>query len=235
MEPILYLLTFPQDSGPVYQETIAGRLPVEPFNTYSNIFFLLLIIYFSGKVYKDYKNHRFLAWSLPVLFIGFIGGTVYHATRSHDVWMYMDWLPIVILCLAVSVYFTIKMKVTWKSRLLFILIILFLVFGIRMIPWAQSLKTSIGYIGTVLGLLLPILTYFYTTRLHNWYFILFAFLSFGAALAFRVMDRFVYVFPMGTHWLWHCFGALSVFFLIQYIYKDKLWTKRLQHDLQEVE
>ena len=150
------LLSFPQDSGPIYQETMAGRLPVEPFNTYSNIFFLIIIIYFSVKVYRDYSNHRFLAWSLPVLFLGFIGGTVYHATRSHDVWMYMDWLPIVILCLAVSVYYTIKLKMSRKSRFILILIILFLVFGVRMIPWAPGLKTSIGYIATAIGLLLPI-------------------------------------------------------------------------------
>lgn len=216
------LLSFPQDSGPIYQETMAGRLPVEPFNTYSNIFFLIIIIYFSVKVYRDYSNHRFLAWSLPVLFLGFIGGTVYHATRSHDVWMYMDWLPIVILCLAVSVYYTIKLKMSRKSRFILILIILFLVFGVRMIPWAPGLKTSIGYIATAIGLLLPILTYFFTTKMHNWGLILLAFLSFAFAISFRVMDGFIYVFPMGTHWLWHCFGALSVFFLIKYIYHDKL-------------
>lgn len=226
MVPHLYFISFPGDSGPIYQETISGRLPVEPFNTYSNLFFLLIIIYFSLRVYSDYKNHRFLAWSLPILFIGFIGGTIYHATRSHDVWMYMDWLPIIILCLAVSVYYTIKLKASRRNRLLLILIVLFLVFGIRMIPWAKSLKTSIGYIGTAVGLLLPILTYFYTTKLYHWGYILLAFLSFGVALGFRVMDRFIYVMPMGTHWLWHCFGALSVFFLIQYIYHDKLPSEK---------
>ena len=217
-----FILTFPKDSGPIYQETLSGRLPVEPYNTYSNILFLLIIIYFSLKVYKDYKNHRFLAWSLPVLLMGFIGGTVYHATRSHDIWMYMDWLPIVILCLAVSVYYTIKLKMTKRKRFILILIILFLVFGIRLIPWPAASQTSIGYIATAAGLLLPIITYFYTTKLHNWGYILLAFLSFGFAICFRVLDRFIYIIPMGTHWLWHVFGALSVFFLIKYIYKDKL-------------
>lgn len=222
MNLLLPILSFPQDSGPIYQETLAGRLPVEPYNTYSNIFFLLIIIYFSIKVYRDYKNHRFLAWSLPVLFMGFIGGTVYHATRSHDVWMYMDWLPIVVLCLAVSIYYTIKLKASWKKRLLLLLVILFLVFGIRFISLPQHLKTSVGYIATAIGLLLPIVLYFYTTKLNHWGFILLAFLSFGLAISFRILDNFVYIFPMGTHWLWHCFGALSVFFLMNYIYKDKL-------------
>lgn len=222
MNLLFSLLTFPQDSGPIYQETVAGRLPVEPFNTFSNILFLLIIIHFSLKVYKDYKNHKFLAWSIPVLFMGFVGGTIYHATRSHDVWMYMDWLPIVILCLAVSVYYTIKLKITNGKRTFLVLVILFLVFGIRLIPLPQHTATSVGYIGTALGLLLPIITYFITTKLHNWGYVLLAFLSFGFAISFRVLDKFIYIMPMGTHWLWHVFGALSVFFLIKYIYRDKL-------------
>ncbi|CAL68363.1 hypothetical protein [Christiangramia forsetii] len=222
MNPGNFLTSFPHDSGPIYQETLAGRLPVEPFNTYSNIFFLIIIIYFSLRVYRDYHNHRFLAWSLPVLFMGFIGGTIYHATRSHDIWMYMDWLPIVILCLSVSIYYTIKLRVTWQKRLLLILLVLFLVFGVQLLPLPQHLNTSVGYIATALGLLLPIITYFYTTKSHHWEFILFAFLSFGAAISFRILDNFVHILPMGTHWLWHTFGSLSVFFLMKYIYKEKL-------------
>ncbi len=224
------LITFPQDSGPIYQETMAGRLPVEPFNTYSNILFLFILIYFSLKVYKDYKNHRFLAWSLPVLFTGFVGGTVYHATRSHDMWMYMDWLPIVILCLAVSVYYTVKLRISRRKRLLLAMLILFLVFGVQLIPLSGHVKTSVGYIATVLGLLLPIVTYFLTTKLYHWGYVLLAFLSFGLAISFRILDNFLYIFPMGTHWLWHIFGALSVFFLINFIYKDKLPIAEVSSD-----
>jgi len=226
---------FPNDSGPIYQETLAGRLPVEPFNTYSNIFFLIIIIYFSFKVYSDYRHHRFLAWSLPVLFMGFVGGTVYHATRSHDFWMYLDWLPIIILCLAVSVYYTAKMQVKRSSKIWFIVVILFLVFGVRMLPWDETVQTSIGYVGTALGLILPVIAYFLTTRSNNWGYILVAFLTFGLAISFRVMDGFINVMPMGTHWLWHSFGALSVFFLITFIYRDRLLAKASCIPQQSVE
>ncbi len=222
MNPSEFDLFFPNDTGPIYQETLGGRFPVEPYNTFSNILFLAIVVYFSLKVYKDYRNHWFLAFCLPVLFIGFIGGTVYHATRSHDFWMYLDWLPIILLCLAVSIYYITKIHLTWKGRLLLVLVVFVLVFGTRMIPWERSIKTSAGYIGTALGLLLPIITYFYTTRLRNWDLIVMAFICFGFAIGFRVMDRFLYVLPMGTHWLWHVFGAFSVFFLVSYIYKDNL-------------
>lgn len=231
MNLLLSFDSFPNDSGPIYQETMAGRLPVEPFNTFSNIFFLLIIIYFSLKVYSDYRNHGFLAWSLPVLFMGFVGGTVYHATRSHDFWMYLDWLPIIFLCLAVSVYYTIKLEITNRNRIWLIILILILVFGVRMLPWDDSVQTSAGYVGTALGLLLPVITYFLTTRSANWVYILLAFLSFGFAISFRVLDGFIYVIPMGTHWLWHSFGALSVFFLMSFIYRDRLLVKSLSSEV----
>ena len=230
MNLLLNMAPFPNDSGPIYQETLAGRLPVEPFNTFSNIFFLIIILYFSFRVYTDYRKHRFLAWSLPVLSLGFIGGTVYHATRSHDIWMYMDWLPIVILCLSVSIYYIFKLNISRFLRIGFILTVLFLVLGVQFLPLPQHENTSIGYIATAIGLLLPIVTYFITTKSVHWFYVLLAFLSFGIAISFRVLDNFMYILPMGTHWLWHSFGALSVFFLMNFIYKDRLQARTISSE-----
>ncbi len=77
---------FPNDTGPLYQETIQGRLPVEPFNTYSNLIFIAIIIFFISKIYKRPKQHIFLCVAIPIIFISWIGGTIFHATRSHQVW-----------------------------------------------------------------------------------------------------------------------------------------------------
>lgn len=222
MNLLLYLEPFPNDSGPIYQETLAGRLPVEPFNTFSNIFFLMIILYFSFKVYANYSKHRFLAWSLPVLFLGFIGGTVYHATRSHDIWMFMDWLPIVILCLSVSLYYIFQLHISKLAKVIFTLTVLFLVLGVQFVPLPQHENTSIGYIATAIGILLPIVTYLISNKSIFWSYVLLAFLSFGVAITFRVLDNIIYILPMGTHWLWHTFGALSVFFLMNFIYRDRL-------------
>ncbi|MAM19501.1 MAG: hypothetical protein VX712_04205 [Bacteroidota bacterium] len=216
-----FLVSFPQDSGPIYQETLQGRLPVEPFNTYSNILFLLIIIYFSVKVYPQARKQAFLAWCLPILFLGYVGGTVYHATRSHDFWMYLDWLPIIILCFAVSVYFIAKLRTSGQRRALLIGIVLLLVVGNRLLPWPVSLQTSAGYIGTALGLLLPLFVYMYTEHMRHWNMVALAVFCFCLAISFRIMDRFVYILPMGSHWLWHCFGALSVFFMMNYIFLDR--------------
>ncbi|MAN59869.1 MAG: hypothetical protein CMC08_08560 [Flavobacteriaceae bacterium] len=213
---------FPNDGGPIYAETVAGRFPVEPYNTYSNFLFLFIIIYFSWRVYKNYRQHLFLAYSLPVLFIGWIGGTIYHATRSADVWLYLDWLPIVILCFAVSVYFIFKIAHQWWQNVLILVGVLLIVIGGRLLPWAPSLRISIGYVLTAIGLLLPLLVYTYKTQFRNIQLVLYAVLSFAVAVAFRTLDSEIEFLSVGTHWLWHTFGAIAVFFLMRYIYFDKI-------------
>ena len=95
-------MKFPNDSGPIYLETTQGGFPVEPFNTFSNTIFLLLIIYWSLRVYRNPGQHKFLAWVLPVIGVSYIGGTVYHATRSHEFWLRLDWMPIMLLCASLN-------------------------------------------------------------------------------------------------------------------------------------
>ncbi|MDR6299649.1 hypothetical protein [Mesonia maritima] len=221
MNVLSILLNFPNDSGPIYKETVEGRFPVEPFNTLSNFLFLAIIIYFSLKVYKDYKKHSFLAGALPVLSIGFIGGTIYHATRSHEIWLLMDWVPIILLCLAVSIYFTLKDGNNWLQKIWLLLLVLVLVFGVRFINWPAKLKISIGYIATALGLLLPLVIYLIKTNFKNGSQILYAVSAFSLAILFRILDKRLDLLEMGTHWLWHSFGAIAVFFLMNYIFLIK--------------
>ena len=43
---------------------------------------------------------------------------------------------------------------------------------------------------------------------------------FGIAFFCRLVDRTPYGdLPMGTHWLWHTFGAISTALIIEYFYK----------------
>lgn len=220
---LLFLIqeSLPVDSGPVYKETLAGRFPVEPFNTFSNFLFLGVCIYFALRVYRRGSRQVFLAFCLPVLLLGFIGGTVYHATRSAEIWLYLDWVPIVTLCLACSFYFAWKAgKLLWQKIVLCALVLgLPLIF--RSIPWPQNMQISLGYIGTALGVLLPIVLYAARTRFTHFYGVVAAVLSFGIAISFRIFDSSLAILPMGTHWLWHSFGAVAVFFIMNYVYKDQ--------------
>ncbi|GLB48955.1 hypothetical protein [Neptunitalea lumnitzerae] len=215
----------PHDSGPIYKETIMTRFPVEPFNTFSNLLFLAVLIYFSLKVYKNPKNHVFISCIIPVIFIGYIGGTIYHATRSANIWLYMDWVPIMLSCLAATFYFIFKSsKLVWV-RLIWIFLTLTINFGIRALPIPRKFATSAGYVFTAVAVLLPIFVYLYKTKWRYLKWVVLGVVSFALAITFRVTDRYLDL-SMGTHWLWHSFGAIAVFFLINYIYKDDLQKEK---------
>ena len=191
MNALLFFTDFPNDSGPIYTETVAGRFPVEPFNTFSNIFFLAIVIYFSYRVYKNFRAQLFLSFALPVLFIGWIGGTIYHATRSHEIWLLMDWVPIDILCLSASLYFASKASSKKRQVLGLMLLVLLLVLGVRFIPFRSHGQTY-SYIATAIGLLLPIGIHVYQTRFKHFRFMAFAVISFIMAISFRVLDSYIY-------------------------------------------
>jgi hemolysin III len=134
----------------------------------------------------------------------------------------MDWVPIVILCLAVSVYFTFKDGNNLPQQLGLLILVLILVFGSHVIDWPGNTDTSASYIATVLGLLLPLVLYLFKTKFVYGKYVLFSLLAFSLAITFRVMDSRLDLLYMGTHWLWHSFGATAVFFLMKYIYLDRL-------------
>ncbi len=206
------------DSGPRYTETVAGRFPVEPFNTFSNLAFLAIVVYWAKKVFTNVHKHRFLAFAIPVLFIGFIGGTMFHATRSSNLWLFLDWMPIMILGLSASIYYYRKQGLPlWGVPLLiaFPFVVMYLVFAVFEIRGGPS----IGYSMIAVLILGPIARYLYKTKWKNVHLILYALGSFALALTFRTVDKYA-LLPMGTHFLWHLFGALATQFMFMYIYND---------------
>lgn len=215
------LQEFPKDSGPIYQETIEGRLPVEPFNTFSNLIFIAIIIYFGRKIAKNPKNHPFFLFAIPVIFISWIGGTMFHGTRSHEFWLVLDWLPIMIVCLGGIIYFIGKIRQKWWERLAIFMGLLVLSIVPRMLPLPNSYRISFGYLITAITVLTPFIWYAYKTNWKRVQYILYGAGVFGVAIFFRTLDNILVLLPMGTHWLWHVFGGIAVFFLLYYIYKDQ--------------
>lgn len=211
------------DGGPIYTETDLDRFIAEPFNAGSNLLFLVIVVYWALRIRRE--PSRFVAGALPVLFVGFVGGTVYHATRSHPVWLAMDWLPIFALCVAASVRYVRRLGASRRSLLL--------VYGA---PFAV-----IGLLGAVLPdelrpLVLPAVGY---TTLASWVAgplflyvrahptldrgpLVAAVAAFLVAISLRSLDR-VAPWPLeatGTHFLWHAFGALSAHFVIGFVHAD---------------
>jgi hypothetical protein len=214
----------PQDHGPIYKETLMGRLPVEPWNTFSNLLFLAIILYWTWKLWGNYRKHPFIAGTLPVLFIGYVGGTIYHATRSSDLWLYMDWVPILLLSIAGSAYYFSKLKFSWSYTTMIIAPPFLMIFVMRYFLEAyKAVKGMIGYPILAFIVLFPIFRYLSVTQWRDAKWVWLSMGTFALAVLCRGLDWLIgdsEIFYMGTHWLWHSFGAIAVHLLLVYIYKD---------------
>ena len=215
----------PHDTGPIYRETLMGRLPVEPWNTFSNAIFLLLVLIWAWRVVPDFRRHGFLAFMLPVLFLGFVGGTVFHATRSHEIWLLMDWVPIVVLCMAATGLFALRAGAPWWL----VVPLLLLPFGLRylmldVLQWPATIVMNLGYAALGAVVLGPLVLHLHRNGWQNAGTVLTSAGCFALALVFRSLDHspLLFALPMGTHWLWHLLGGCAVHFLVRYIYLDDL-------------
>lgn len=213
------------DGGPIYTETDLDQLIVEPFNAASNLVFLALVVYWSLRVYRGPDRNPFLGACLPILFVGFVGGTVYHAFRAHPVWLLLDWLPIFGLTVAASVRYLRRLSPTWRVVAgayggPFIglgLLASFLPPGLRSI-----VMPALGYATLAGWVAVPVVVHLARHPDRTRWPVAVAIALFLVAITFRSIDRFA---PppfddVGTHFLWHVFGAASAHFIILFLYWD---------------
>lgn len=211
----------PKDFGPIYTETLpglaAGLLPVEPWNTWSNIIFVLLFIHIAFRTRLDYRRYPLIVISLPLLAIGIIGGTVYHATRSHVVWLFMDFMPILVLTSAAALAFWREVIGTWPYAVLLFLLVAVSGRGLGFVlATERSVQVSLGYLSAALSILLPLAILVRRVKWRGLGSLCGIILTFAAAVACRMLDRagISSSLPMGTHFLWHIFGGASVWMLM---------------------
>jgi hypothetical protein len=80
----------PPDGGSFYAETNMQHLFPEPLNTITSCFFLAIAIYWTIKLWGKGRQHAFLSVALILLYIGGIGGTIYHGLRQWRIFIMMD-------------------------------------------------------------------------------------------------------------------------------------------------
>ena len=219
---MLPLQVFPNDTGPIYMETLPGRFPTEPYNTISNGIFLILVIYWGVQLYRSPAKHSFLSWVIPTIGICYIGGTMYHGTRSHEFWLLLDWVPITLLCSSAVVYFVFKLTHNWWMRIFSLMLLFGSSYLVRLLPLPPHLSVSLEYVILASTILVPLTWYLIRTKGQYLAWVLLAFGIFGLAIYFRSIDLTQNLLSMGTHWLWHLFGGVAVHLLIAYIFKDNL-------------
>jgi len=219
-------------AGPWYIETDMDQWIVEPFNAASAALFLLVAAYWLlVRLRGRYREYPFLTACLPLVLIGGVGGTVYHAFRGHRVWLFMDWMPIALLCFAVGIYLWSKLLRRWW----YALIIVPVVFGIQMVSFPffrarDQIQVAIAISYSLLGavILVPAVAVLVETRWRFGRWPLAALLLFGAAVGSRQLDAYAVAtgrtwmtrwLPMGSHFLWHVFGAAAGHCVAEYLYR----------------
>ena len=219
------------DAGPRYLETpadpYAPDAPViaEPWNAVTASFFIVIVLAWAVRLRGRYRRFPFLVCCMPILLAGGIGGTLYHAFRTQLAYFLLDVIPIQLLGIASSAYLAIRLgRSVGMLRVLLIsiaiLVAFFFVNGLlQLVPSdIPTLRISLGYASLAAIILIPVLVTLVRSRFAHAGFVWAGLGSFAIALFFRFVDPYSPL-PMGTHWLWHTFGALCTAFVIEYFYR----------------
>jgi hypothetical protein len=212
----------PPDGGVVYAETNLHNLIAEPYNAASASVFLVIALYWVMRIKTSYHHYLFLGISTIILLIGAVGGTLYHAFRISKIFLVMDWLPILLLCVMAALYFLYQTTGKWWHGLLLLLGFA----GAQILMWKfvaaghRQLSININYALMALLVLLPLALFLVKVRFRHYRYVVLSLLCFTLALLFRIYDHDNWL-PVGTHFLWHCFGAIACHQIFLFIYKSK--------------
>ncbi len=211
---------FIHDRGPLYHEFHAHSLIKEPWNAFSSLFFLVPVFFWIWKIRGNYRKYWVITLLLPLLFMNGVGSTLYHAFRSSQLVLLLDWMPAFIMNLFLAWYMwnkvTKKPVVSVIAVIAFYALAIFSVFSLR--QYIQEMAANIGYLFIGLSLMLPSFIHLLRTRFYKWHLLFLSFLFLGIALVFRSLDHptpnpFPELLPQGTHFLWHIVSAFAVFTL----------------------
>ncbi|GEP51017.1 hypothetical protein FNO01nite_16890 [Flavobacterium noncentrifugens] len=209
----------PPDGGMLYAETNLQQYFPEPLNAVTALFFLAIAMYWTFKIYGKIRQHQFLVFALLLLYIGGIGGSIYHGFRQWRIFLMMDWLPIMLLCLSAGVWFIAKLTRWYFAVGIVALYFGFVYFTRTMFRNSDNMQLFININYAVMAsiVLLPVIAFLVKTNFTNGKWVGFGLLAFVAALTFRIADGWNWL-SSGTHFLWHTFGAIAAFCMLNYVF-----------------
>lgn len=218
------------DGGPRYVETppdpAAPDAPpvAEPWNTVTASFFVWIAAYWLWRVRGRYRDLPFLVGCMPILLAGGIGGTLFHGARTQRVYFLLDVIPISLLGLAGATYMAYRYfgrRRAWvlPGLLLFYAAVNRLFFS-ALGPMNRQLSINLSYASLAVIVLTPIALVLWRSRFRHGGWVVVGLISFALAWGFRLVDQYSAEYlAMGSHWLWHTFGAISTAAMVQYFYK----------------
>jgi hypothetical protein len=218
------------DGGPRYVETppdpTAPGAPfvAEPFNAVTATFFIWIALAYMWRVRGRFRAYPFLVSCLPILLAGGIGGTLFHGTRAKYTYFLLDVVPISLLGLAGATYMAYRYFGKQRIWMLFGLIVFYAamnrLFFAALGPTNRQLSINLSYASLAVVVLTPIALVLWRTRFRHGGWVVVGLISFAIAWFFRLVDQYSAEYlTMGTHWLWHTFGAISTTAMVHYFYK----------------
>jgi hypothetical protein len=200
-------LTQPVD---LYCERLGPGLWAEPFNAVSNAAFFLSALFVARGMARQPQKSPAALRLLPLLIavIG-VGSILFHTLAVR----WTEWADV--LCIAVFIHYFVVCFLHYCAGLRWTTALLgipgFMLFGrVVTLPFAaRAFNGSVDYFPALAGILSMGL-YAALRGRGAWFY-------FGAAailalsLTLRTGDRaWCQVFPLGTHWLWHCLNAVTL-------------------------
>jgi len=166
-----------------------------------------------------------LAVCLPILLAGGIGGTIYHGTRSSPTWFLLDVVPIYILGLSISIRMWFRVGPT-PLHLLLALGMLLGVNAVHSTPLPHQYAINVSYASLATFIMTPIVIVLFRTGFRHAGWVWSCIALFVVGWFCRISEMWVPdLLPMGTHWLWHTFGALATACLSYYLYRVETQPK----------
>jgi len=216
------------DSGPFYHEFHADGHILEPWNALSSLVFFIPVVYWIIKLRGQYKQHPIIVTMLPLLFMNGLGSTLYHAFRSSQFFLLLDWLPASILTFILAAYFWTKILKKWYWGVLTVLTFnitaMMIMQLFRDVPNFDQIAPNLGYFVVGCTIFIPLVIRLYRTKFRYAYLVGLSILFLSSSLLFRTMDYPSAPFswlPQGTHFLWHIFSSFAVFSMGYYLYYSK--------------
>ncbi len=212
--------SFVTDGGPIYHETLPGRLIVEPWNAFSSLIFIIPVVYFLVELSGKYRENSFLVYfALPLLFVGGIGSTLYHAFRSAPWLMALDVFPMFVMSLGVAWFFMQKLFGNWYFPALIIAVsAAFRWIAFNTLPIQQAI--NVGYFIAGLIIFIPAILYAAKRKWRHSKLLLASAVLLALSLFFRLYDdNPEQIMVQGVHWLWHVFSAAGAVTVGLYIVK----------------
>ena len=203
----------------------------EPLNVISSFAFMIVAV----AIYRHYKLHEDIQgkwiWDVRVLtFLTFIIGVnsvLFHAFPSPETEM-ADTLTIVLFIILYfwCVLFRIGRVTIFQSAICFTAFVGFSHILVHQFP--RALNDSIGYLSSMIALIMIALYLYLKRRPSSTHFMLAAIVG-VVSLFCRAIDREVCaMFPFGTHFFWHTLNATLIYILLRQLVRNVNRVARLK-------